>query len=211
MLYSNALGTTAEASRSRGTRAQVRLGSRWAASGRQAAWALLLSLAPLACAEETTTPVGSPPLLETGADAVFVGLEHFITLDGVREGQLIADTAFLYSDSSLYVLTNPVLVIFTETGVQRARVTAERGRMKTNSQEMVAQGNVVLEITEGSRRVESSELNYDPNGDRIWSDSLTTMFEAGTTLRGMGFRSDLEFRNVRVGAGSIRSTGGGPG
>jgi LPS export ABC transporter protein LptC len=165
----------------------------------------------LGCSEEASTPVGSPPLLETGADAVFIGLEHFITLEGVREGRLFADTAFLYNDSSLYVLTNPILVLFTETGIQRAKVTAERGRMKTNSQEMVAQGNVILEITEGNRRVESQELHYDPNGDRIWSDSLTTMYEAGTTIRGVGFRSDLEFRNTRVGAGSIVSGGGGPG
>jgi LPS export ABC transporter protein LptC len=164
-----------------------------------------------ACTEEFATPVGSPALLDTGADAVFIGLEHFITLDGVREGKLFADTALLYNDSSLYVLTNPILVLFTETGVQRARVTAQRGRMKTTSQEMVAQGNVILDITEGNKRVESAELHYDPNGDRIWSDSLTTMYEAGTTIRGIGFRSDLEFRQVRVGAGSIRSGGGGGG
>jgi LPS export ABC transporter protein LptC len=181
---------------------------------RRCRWTLgmlpLLLILP-SCSEDYSTPVGSPPLLETGADAVFVSLEHFITLNGVREGKLYADTAYLYSDSSLYVLTNPTLVLFTQTGVQRARVTAERGRMKSNSQEMVAQGNVVLEITEGNKRVESAELHYDPNGDRIWSDSLTTLYEAGVTSRGMGFRSDLEFRNTRVGAGSIITGGGGPG
>jgi LPS export ABC transporter protein LptC len=162
-----------------------------------------------ACQDEFAAPVGAPALLETGADAVFIGLEHYIGLDGVREGKLYADTAYAYSDSSLWILTNPILVIYTETGLQRARVTSERGRMKTSSREMTAQGNVILEITEGNRRVESAELNYDPNGDRIWSDSLSTLYEAGVTSRGMGFQSDLEFRNLRVGAGSIIHTGGG--
>ncbi len=142
---------------------------------------------------------------------VIFGLEQLITVDGVREGRLRADTALAYNDSSLYVLTNPILVLFTETGVQRARVTAERGRWKTNSQEMTARGNVILEVTEGNKRVESAELHYDPNGDRIWSDSLTVMHEAGTTVRGMGFHSDLDFRVMRVGAGSIVTGGGGGG
>ena len=179
--------------------------------GRWALGVLPLTSILLACSDDHGTPVGSPLLLETGADAVFVGLDHYIGVDGVREGKLYADTAYLYSDSSLYVLTNPILVLFTETGVQRARVTAERGRMKTNSQEMTAQGNVILEITEGNKRVESAELHYDPNGDRIWSDSLTVMHEAGTTVRGMGFHSDLDFRVMRVGAGSIVTGGGGGG
>jgi LPS export ABC transporter protein LptC len=188
-------------------------GELWQASRRPApslVMLLVLVAALSACREEFAAPVGAPALLETGADAVFVGLEHYIGLDGVREGKLYADTAYAYSDSSLWVLTNPILVIYTETGLQRARVTSERGRMKTASREMTAQGNVILQITEGNRRVESEELNYDPNGDRIWSDSLSTLYEAGVTSRGMGFTSDLEFRNLRVGAGSIIQRGGGP-
>jgi hypothetical protein len=66
---------------------------------------------------------------------------------------------------------------------------------------------VVLIITEGNRRVESSELNYSPNGDRIWSDSFTVMHEPGRILEGMGFDSDLSFDNATVGPGSIRNTG----
>jgi hypothetical protein len=77
---------------------------------------------------------------------------------------------------------------------------------------MYAFGNVVLTVNEGNRRVESAELNYDPNGDRIWSDSLTTLREAGTVSDGLGFESDLDFRRLVVGPGSIRNTGesGGP-
>ena len=73
---------------------------------------------------------------------------------------------------------------------------------------MVARGDVVLTIPEGNRRVETQEINYDPNGDRIWSDSLTVMREQGTVSEGMGFSSDLDFRRLQVGPGSIRGTGG---
>jgi LPS export ABC transporter protein LptC len=173
--------------------------------------ALSLLSGASACTDENSTPVGSPPLLETGADMVSTGLQHIITLEGVKEGELYADTAFFYRDSTLYRLVNPSLILFTETGSQRARVTSERGVYYPNSREMLATGNVVLVITEGDRRVESEELNYDPNGDRIWSDSLTTMIEPTRILEGLGFESDLNFRRTVVGPGSIRNTGGGGG
>ena len=178
-------------------------------------WVLLAAagtiLGGAACTDENSTPVASPPLLETGADMVMHGLEHTITLEGVKEGELFADSAFFYRDSSVYYLVDPSLVLFTETGVQRARVTSERGRFNPRTREMLAQGGVVLMITDGNKRVESEELNYNPTGDRIWSDSATTMIEPGRVSEGLGFESDLNFRRTVVGPGSIRNTGGGGG
>jgi len=139
-------------------------------------------------------------------------LEHIITLEGVREGRLLADSAFYYRDEQVYDLVNPTLEIYTEdSGTPRAHVTSDRGRYNPNTREMLAQGNVVLLITEGNKRIESEELNYDPRMDRIWSDSATTMIEPGRISEGMGFESDLDFRRTVVGPGSIRNTGGGGG
>ena len=67
-----------------------------------------------ACEESDPTPVASPALLDTGADIVIIGMEHIVTVDGVREGQVVADTAFIYNDSSEYVLRNPTLELFDE-------------------------------------------------------------------------------------------------
>ncbi len=180
----------------------LRVGRRWIVAS-----ALVLLLG--ACSEENPTPVGSPPLLETGADMVIQGLRHIITLNGVKEGELFADSAFFYRDSSIYHLRTPELILFTETGAQRARVTAERGRFNPNTREMLAQGGVILVIMDGNKRVESEELNYNPNGDRIWSDSMTAMVEPGRISEGLGFESDLNFRRTVVGPGSIRNTGEG--
>jgi LPS export ABC transporter protein LptC len=179
-------------------------------------WVLTLSVLLLAagtsgCEEENTTPTASPPLLETGADMVMTDIKLNITQENIRTGELFADTAFLFRDSSSYHLRQLELIMFTETGAQRARVTAKTGEFTPNTRAMVAWGDVILVITEGNKRVESQELNYDPNGDRIWSDSATTMIEPGRISEGLGFESDLEFRRTVVGPGSIRNTGGGGG
>ena len=173
---------------------------------------IALSLLSGACTEETTTPIASPPLLETGADMVIQGLRHVVTLEGVKEAEVFADSAFFYRDSSIYHLVGPEMLLFVPgSGAQRARVTARRGRFNPTTQELVATGGVILIITEGNKRVESEELHYDPNGDRIWSDSATTMVEPGRVTEGFSFESDLNFRRTVVGPGSIRNTGGGGG
>lgn len=172
---------------------------------------LLLGALATACNETESTPVAAPLLLETGASRVITGLETVVTNDGVNAGEIFADTAFFYDDSTTYLLRNPVLSLFDDNGVLKARVTAERGRMDLATNELNAQGNVVLTVVEGNRRVESQELNYQPGGDRIWSDSFAVMHEQGTVLEGLGFSSDLEFRQLRVGPGSIRRTGPGGG
>jgi LPS export ABC transporter protein LptC len=160
----------------------------------------------LGCTEEDGTQVASPALLETGADAILTGLRHQITIDGVREAEIYADTAYSFSDSSVYHLIGPTLELFEEgTGVRRAQVEAEWGRFNPGTREMLARGNVVLIIAEGNRRVESQELNYAPGGDRIWSDSFTVMTEPGRISEGLGFDTDLEFRNATIGPGSIRN------
>jgi len=170
---------------------------------------LLLALSGFGCSEEDSTPVASPELLETGAEHVMFLLVQQVSVNGIREGRVEADTAFAYPDSSLYSLRNPVLVLYDEQGRERARVVSKRGRFNYATKELVARGDVVLTIPEGNRRVETTELYYDPNGDRIWSDSSTVMYEEGRIIQGMGFASDLDFRRMQVGPGSIRGSGTG--
>lgn len=176
---------------------------------RRMAWVSLMAGLGLGCRDEVATPVASPALLSSGADQVMTGFELFLTFQGVREGVVRGDTAFLYRDSSMVVLVNPTLELFDQAGGVRATVTARKGRYHTVSRGMSAFGEVVLVIPEGDRRVEGPELHYDPAGDRIWSDSLTTMREGAVVSQGLGFTSDLQFRQMRVGPGSIRGGGGG--
>ena len=157
----------------------------------------LLALA--ACDGPTQTPVADQELLDLQADNVMYGMVSFLTASGVREGRVQADTAYAYADSARVVIRGMNISFFNEDGTERATVTADGGELDENTDRMLARGNVVLIVHVDGRKIESAELNYDPNLDRIWSDSATVQTLAnGQVTRGTAFESDLEFKNVRI-------------
>ncbi len=164
---------------------------------------LVVSLAaPLvatACDGATDTPVASADIQGIQADLVTSGMVSYLTANGVREGRVEADTAYAFYDSATVRLVGMRLIFYNEDGSERATVTAERGQLDENSDRMLAQGNVLLIVHQDGRRIESSEINYDPDQNRIWSDSATVQTTAdGSVTRGTSFESDLEFKNVVI-------------
>ena len=62
---------------------------------------------------------------------------------------------------------------------------------------MLAKGDVVVLIHEDGSKLESAEINYNPDIDRVWSDSATVRTLAdGSVTRGSSFESDIAFENV---------------
>lgn len=152
-----------------------------------------------ACDDPTNTDIAATELTEIDADNVIYGMTSFMTASGVREGRVKADTAFLFSDSAKVFLRGMELIFYQENGQPRATVTAIRGTMDTNTDAMFAQGDVVLVVHADGRIIKTSELHYDPQRDRIWSDSATTQIMAdGTVTSGSSFESDMDFRNIFI-------------
>ena len=161
---------------------------------------LLLTLIPLGgCGDPDAVPVASSDLQEIDADNVIFGMVSFITANGIREGHVQADTAYLFVDSAKAELHQMRILFFNEDGTQRATVTGTSGEWDQTTDRMTAWGDVLLIVHSDQRRIETQELNYDPESERIWSDSATvqTMVD-GSITRGSAFESDMEFRNVRI-------------
>lgn len=151
-----------------------------------------------ACGGESDTPVVADDLARMDADNVIYGMDQNLTNEGIREGLVLADTAYFYRDSSAVHLRGVEMFMYDEDGYERARIEARRGRLEAETENMVARGDVVLRIPAEDRRIESQELHYSAARDRIWSDSSTIMVEAGEISCGTAFESDLEFRNVII-------------
>ena len=177
--------------------------------GTQRLTAAVLAVVALAgCRDEQSTPVASDFMQGINAPVVF-GMTSFITVDGVREGRVQADTAYTFADSTKVDLRRMNVVFYDEAGRERATVIGRTGEWNQDTNRMVARGDVLLRVHTDSSRIESAEIHYDPENDRIWSDSATVRTLAnGTVTRGTAFESDIEFTNVRVlnirgGAGRI--------
>lgn len=161
--------------------------------------AVMASLGLAACDGPTDTPVAAGEIQALQADLVQYGMVSFVTASGIREGRVEADTAYAYNDSAKVVIRGMHIVFFNDDGSARASVTADGGELEESTDRMLARGNVILIVHADGRKIESAELNYDPNRDRIWSDSATVQTMAdGRVTRGTAFESDLEFKNMRI-------------
>ena len=144
--------------------------------------------------------VVDPDLEAIEADYIIFGLTDYLTRRGVREAIVEADTALIFSDSTVVLLRGHVrLTAFhEELGTEKALVTADRGRLDTETNELLAEGNAVLTIEADGRRIESYELRYTPDQDRIQSDSSVVMYDGDDVVEGTSFNSDLNFERVLI-------------
>lgn len=179
--------------------------NRVAASGASTVFAACLAAALTACSGDERGRVVADELTGLQADNVVYGMTQVLTHDGIREARVESDTAYFFRDSSAVHLRGLTMTLFDQTGNTRATVTAERGRLDSRSNSMVARGDVVLTIPGQGREIRSEQLHYSSGQDRIWSDSSTVMRQDGEVQCGTSFRSDLEFQNVYV--ESMRTSG----
>jgi LPS export ABC transporter protein LptC len=161
--------------------------------------ALALVLAAGACGTELDTPVANQELQALEADYVAFGMTTYVTAMGVREARIEADTAYIYEQESTAVLHQMQLVFYDQLGGERATVTGESGDWNQETNRMVARGNVVLFVHTDSSTIESPEIYYEPDIDRIWSDSaVVRTMKDGSVQSGTAFESDMSFENVVI-------------
>jgi LPS export ABC transporter protein LptC len=144
--------------------------------------------------------VVDPELEAMEADYIIFGLTDNVTRAGVREFVVEADTALVFQDSTIVLLRgNVTLTAYNEDlGTEKAVVTSDRGRLDNSTNEMLAEGNAVLLIRADGRRIESYELRYTPERDRIQSDSSVVMYDGDDVVEGTRFNSDLNFERVII-------------
>jgi len=163
--------------------------------------AALLGLALLAlagCTPSASGPVAGEEYTSMPADRVIDGIEHIMTAAGVRRAMLFADTAYMFDDSLHAELQGVRVTFFDDAGADNAELTSLTGTLDGRTEAMTARGNVVLRLYEGNRIIETEELHFDPERDRIWSDSATTLRQDGSVMHGDGFRSDSRLRNIEI-------------
>jgi LPS export ABC transporter protein LptC len=157
-----------------------------------------------ACRDDGTPTLSArPSALPDSADQVMFGLRQALTSDGVRRGELRADTAFFYDQNQRIELRKVDATFFTAEGVKNATMTAREGSYDMRTQKLDGRGDVVLTSTDG-RKLVSPHLTFERTFNQVSSDTSFTFTSPGRTMSGVGFRSDPQLRNVQV----LRGAGG---
>jgi LPS export ABC transporter protein LptC len=127
---------------------------------------------------------------------VILGADFFTTASGIRQMRTVADSMYVDEDSTFAQLFGVRLMMYDTLGRRTADVTSLRGLVNQRTQKTVAQGKVVLVLADG-RRIETEELNYDPELRRIWSDVFTRMRHPdGGFTTFQTFSTDDKFQNL---------------
>jgi LPS export ABC transporter protein LptC len=165
------------------------------------------AVALAACESRRTAEVASAELLGLEADQVMVGVEHYMTREGVRRALLLADTAFTYQDEERLRLRNLKITFFGELGEESAVLTAGTGVYEMESGDLEVEGEV--EVVDGStgERLVTERLRYVAEPDSLYGDTAFVLYRGDVEMRGARFVTDPELRNFRAESPSFVSRG----
>ena len=166
----------------------------------RSAWlpiAAAAALAAIACTDKTPPPLSSEPTVADSADQVLFGVHTNIVANGVRRGELFADTAFTFEQGARMELRGVRTNFFTDAGALNGTLTSREGTYNTRQGFMEARGSVVVQTQDG-RQLTSPELRYLLNQELIRTDSSFVLTRPGERLTGVGFSSDPNLRNIQI-------------
>lgn len=155
-------------------------------------------LTATACGGEEDVQVAGPELLRLGADQVMVGVEHYLTRDGVRRAHLEADTLYFLDDGSRVHLRHYTVDFFDEQGRSRSVLSARDGLYDLRTGDMEATDSVVVVDAEESQRLRTERLTYDAAADRLRSEVPFVLVQRRDTTRGEGFVTDPGLDSLQV-------------
>src|ERR1700759_2956795 len=84
-----------------------------------------------ACSQKKEPPVAAGPSIADSADQVFITMHSALTTNGVKRGDLFADTAYVLSEGTRFDLRHTHANFTTETGAPQGTMQAKRGVYNT--------------------------------------------------------------------------------
>jgi LPS export ABC transporter protein LptC len=163
----------------------------------------IMAVAAQGCRKATQPPVTGDAALADSAEQVIFDVRYMLTQNGIKRGQLFADTLYVFSDQSRFLLRRVRANFSTETGAPNGTLRGNRGTYDLRTQTLEGFGNVVVTSTDG-RRLTSNHLKYVQATNTISSDSAYTLVRGSETQTGIGFTSDPNLNTFRC----LRSCGG---
>jgi LPS export ABC transporter protein LptC len=165
-------------------------------------------VAVAACGNKgSTPPTLAQASLADSAEQVMLGVRTLLTNQGVMRGELFADSAYVFDNSTRFELRKVRATFNTPSGAKDGVMSADRGRYSTSQQVLEGFGHATVTTTSG-RKLSSPHLRYNQAANEVSSDSaFTAVQQDGSVVSGIGFRADPQLNHVTILKGtSGRST-----
>lgn len=180
-------------------------------NARAVAGLLVLLAVTAGCGDDGAVTGDAPSIFVGGADQVMLRVEHFMTVEGVRRGKLVADTAYTYEDASRVDLRTLRIQFFDETGADRGVLTSASGEYDLESGDMTVHRDVVLDgSVQGGRpaRLETDSLAFEAATNRLTTDASWILTHGdGTVERGVGLVTDPALESIETRDWSVSTPG----
>ena len=158
---------------------------------------LLLVLAVIGCAEDqAATEATAPGPAPRRPTEQFFDYQLVETDNGIRQWVLESDQMLKYSDQEDVELVG-VKMDFYREGEHFSVLTADSGRAHLLTHDVHTWGNVVV-ITDDGRRLDTEELFYSNETQRIHNDVFNTMLRAGSVVTGNGLETTPDLKYIEI-------------
>jgi LPS export ABC transporter protein LptC len=140
-----------------------------------------------------------PPVEKTDRvpDQILEGFTMIITDQGVKKSRFSAMRAMVYNDEDKVESDDVRVEFYRSNGEHYSTLWADRGILDTETKDMDAYGNVIVE-TQDDIRLETESLHWDEDNDLISTEDAVKLIQGGKTIEGIGMLSDPSLTDVKI-------------
>ena len=156
---------------------------------------LIGALAMCACKDHGVQPKRT--VVADSADQVIIGMATTVSLNGVLQSKVIADSAWIYQARGVDDLKRMTVTMYDSAGKIISTIKADVGIYRVREQHLDARGHVVATSSEG-KVLKTEHLVFDSPRNLITSDTAFTSTSPKGNVSGAHFEADPGFKNVQI-------------
>ena len=157
--------------------------------------ALMIPVLAAGCGVPTEEPVREE--LMRIPDQVIADFQRTETREGALVWKLKAARGEVYQSDHQVDLREMTVDFYDEQGVRHSRLSADSGRVDSQTQDMEARGHVVVENHEGVV-LQTNQLRWVSDEELIRSEEEVLIIRGESRLRGRGFVGDPTLERFRI-------------
>lgn len=145
-----------------------------------------------ACTREPQKLATASATAADSADQVLYGVRMPLTEEGIKRGELLADTMYVMNDQTRFDFIKGLVTFNDSTGRVNGQMRADSGRFDQRTQILEGWGNVEVTTTDG-RTLRSPQVTFNQLRNELSSDTSYTITRGNDVARGIGFTADPAF------------------